>query len=446
MISIVFYFFYILLLLSVPFILFGKKNYLILFVLILCAQFNVTSFFKLGITFSFFEVALFTSVFFVLVFKSSIIKRIRYNNIDRVFFLFLLISFLSIIIASIRISIRDLIPSFDYLDTPPLLRSIMSLNKVIIFVPMLIVIRTFLNQYWSSSFLNERLLVFFIYAGILPCCAVLLQFLGIGFDLIHNNPSFGQDFEIINYIVDRPVGLTNEASFFVYQLFFSFVALFEANRFKLISKKTFFILFVLFIGTVILSLSRSGLIFYALFLALYQFRDGVKVSRLIFISCLFGALYFFVQNVTIYGFNIIDRLLSSFDTQSDLSTIERYGSSSAILQLALDKAQIVGVGVYNYGYYAMSYLPDYMSVIHYTKEKTLPSFNFVLQLLAEFGSFLFLFLFLKGYFLIKATNIYFVRMFFLFLVLYAMTFQILNFAVPFLILLYSPDEEDSIYN
>jgi len=56
--SILIYIFYFLLLLLIPFFFHKKKAGAILFVLIFTAQFNVTCLIKLGITFSFFEVAL----------------------------------------------------------------------------------------------------------------------------------------------------------------------------------------------------------------------------------------------------------------------------------------------------------------------------------------------------------------------------------------------------
>ncbi|WP_157836766.1 O-antigen ligase family protein [Sphingobacterium deserti] len=430
---------------SAPAVVFGKRSYLILFVLMMCAQFNVTSFFKAGITVSFFEIALLLSSLPILLYSKSFLGSVRFTAADKVFFAFLIFSGLSVVIAVIRIGIGNLVPSFEYLDTNPILRSFMSLNKVILFVPLLIVLRNYLLTKWDSAFLNQKFLIYLAYSGILPAFAVLIQFLGVGFFLIHNNPSFGEDFKIVDYYVDRPVGLTNEASFFVYQLFFSFVALFECNFRGLIKKRLFIFIFILFAIAVVLSLSRTGLIFYIFFMLLYQFRSGLSLTKTIGVAVVLSVAFFLVRNLNIYGFNIIDRIMSSFDTQADLSTIERYGSTQAIWDLALDKALLVGVGIYNYGYYATSYLPEYMSVIQYSKDKPLPSFNFVLQLVAEWGIPLFLFFVTRQFFKLRKSNDYFVKIFFMFLLFYALTFQVLNFATPFLILLFTTnDEKDTL--
>jgi hypothetical protein len=158
--------------------------------------------------------------------------------------------------------------------------------------------------------------------------------------------------------------------------------------------------------------------------------------------------FFVLKNITITGFNIYDRLLSSFDVKADLSTIERYGSSEAILILAIDKGLFFGVGIFNYGFYVMKYLPDYMDVItHYDADHGVPSFNFILQLLAEFGLPLFLVFMSLSIYFVRKTKDAFITGWFLFLFVFCLSFQALNFVVPFLIFLYPAlNEQDSLHN
>lgn len=444
-VGILFYTIYIFFLISIPFLFFSKEKYKVLFPLISCAHFNATSFFKIGITFSFFEIILFTLVGLILWKKKGKLKKLYLSNIDRVYLFFLLASLISIIIAIIRIIVEDLHPSPE-IETIPFLRSIMSLNKIIVFLPCLIIIRDYLGDLYEHNFLNKKILFYIAISGVLPSISILLQYINIGFFLIHNNPSFSQEFEIIEYINRRPAGLTNEASFFVYQLFFSFMAIFECLRFKLLTKKIFFTLLSLFLLSVILSLSRTGLLIYILFLFLYQFRNGISVIRSFYTYCFLAISFFLVKNINLYGFNIVDRLLSSFNTQADLSTIERYGSTEAILKMVIDKSLFLGVGIYNYGYYIKDYLPSYLTdVIKYSSKTVAPSFNFILQLMAEFGIILFIIFIIRVFFLIRKIHFYFVSMFFFFLFIFALSFQILNFSIPFIVLLfYISDEKDYI--
>lgn len=448
MISYIFYIFFIICIITTPFfIVYKKLNQYLIFNLIVCAQFNATIFFKAGLTFSFFEIVLFLASFTLVFSKLKIIKSVRLNYIDYIFTGFLFFCLLSVFFAEIRITLGNLVTS-GFLTDAPFFRSLMSLNKVFVFVPLLIFIRSYLLKNFDRTTLNNKFIFFLAVSGIFPALATLIQFSGIGFDLIHNNPSFAETFKIIHYKIERPVGLTNEASFMVFQLFFPFFALFEARRKMLLKNTAFFSFIVIYLLAVLVSLSRTGLVFYLLFMMLYQFKEGIKIKTLIGITVSLGVAFFVVKDITISGFNVTERLLSSFNIQADLSTIERYGSAEAMIKMILDKSLVLGVGIYNYGYYITSYLPSYMDVIHYSKERTVPSFNFVLQLIAEFGVPLFV-IFISGcVWLIRKSNSYFVGIYFLFIFLFALTFQVLNFAIPFLILLYSPTnyEKNSLRN
>jgi hypothetical protein len=93
-----------------------------------------------------------------------------------------------------------------------------------------------------------------------------------------------------------------------------------------------------------------------------------------------------------------------------------------------------GVGIYNYGYYIRDYFPEYMNINY--DGTGIPSFNFILQLLVEFGIFHFIIFFIILLSIIRKIKDSFAVIWFLFLFLFALSFQILNFAIPFLICLY----------
>ena len=224
MLSLPFYIFYILISFCGPFFLFSDRFKLISFLsLILCAQFNVTTFFKLGITISFFEINLILCVIIILMTTPTIFKNIIILKMDKVLIFLILFSFLSILIALFRIEFKNLIP-FSYSNENPLLRSLMSLNKVIFYFPFLIIVRTYFSKHFKILELKNYFLIGLILSGILPALSIIIQFLGLDFIIIKNNPSFAEEFRLINFMYgERPFGLTNEASFFSYQLFFSFI-------------------------------------------------------------------------------------------------------------------------------------------------------------------------------------------------------------------------------
>jgi hypothetical protein len=76
-----------------------------------------------------------------------------------------------------------------------------------------------------------------------------------------------------------------------------------------------------------------------------------------------------------------------------------------------------------------------------------PSFNFIFQLFAEFGVPLALLFFFGTMFLLKKTfRETLIKDWFLFLFLFSLSFQTLNFVIPFLIILYplKSKNEDSV--
>lgn len=420
-----------------------KQPINVLYTLLISSQFNVTSFFKLGLTFSFFEINLLicSVIFSYLYLIKPVALRSPLIPSDKIFILFLIISIVSIVIGIIRVGIGDLVPD-DKIPTYFLARSFMSLNKLFVFLPTLIFIREFLLNRYDDNKVKIVFIKALVISGVLPMLAALIQSLGIGFYLIHNNPSFSEVFRVENYIGQRIVGLSNEASFFVYQLFFSTLGIYYAQKLKLYSKKKLYVLAMLYVLTVIISISRTGLLIFILFACLIAYRTFKKnilsfFLKSIFIGPFLLAMLLGLATLNVGGFNLSERLLSTFQVDADSSTLERYGTMDALFNLIIDKCLFLGTGIYNYQYYIKEYLPYYMDLSNYGKGDTPPSFNFVLQLFAEFGFPLAL-LFFGWICLIlkKAPNDLLVKDWFLFLFLFSLSFQALNFAVPFLIILY----------
>jgi hypothetical protein len=368
-------------------------------------------------------------------FKSNFIPA------DIVYLLFLAISIISICVGIVRVGIGDLIPD-DKIPTHFLARSFMSLNKLFVFLPLLIFIRKFLLIRYDENQVREVFIKSLVISGILPMIATIIQSFGIGFYLIHNNPSFSEAFRIENYTGQRIVGLTNEASFYVYQLFFSTLGVFYAYKQKIFSNNKLLWLTLFFLITVIISISRTGLLIFLIFACLVGYRKFKKnIFKFILKSVILGpvliAFLVILGTLNIGGFNLSERLLSTFQVDADASTLDRYGSMEALYNLILDKCLLLGTGVYNYQYYIKAYLPYYMDQSSYGAGDSAPSFNFIFQIVAEFGIPLAIVFFVLAIIVLrkyKADSI--VKDWFLFLFIFSLSFQTLNFAIPFLILLY----------
>lgn len=439
--SILVYAFYFLLIALIP-IFYSKRNWkkYVLLILLFSAQFNVTCLLKLGVTFSFFEVALLLSALFsfMLMLRRHCFKIIFFKT-DSIYAYFLLFSFLSIGIAFVRLLCGNLPVTSEY-GLFPLIRSLMSLNKPIFYLLIFIVRQDFIETFSLEEY-RSFFIKYLAFSGVIPAIVVLLQFLSVGFVVIHNNPSYAENtVRIVVYNGVRVVGLANEAANFCYGLFFSYVGLFHAYLCRLIRKKIFLVILSLYIIAVVLTISRTGLAMFVIY-TLYKYisynRPSIVTILKMSILCtvLLGAL----SMVNLHGFNLYQRLLSTGNVQADLSTIERYGLTHALFNLAMDKGLVVGVGIYNYFYYLKDYLPDYVTMnISYEYGYQLPSFNFVLQLWAEYGLFFALLFFVLVIRIVRKCKDPLIKEWFLFLLFFAFSFQILNFSVPFLIFFYPP--------
>lgn len=444
MLSIVFYLIYFVLCLSSIYFTNQHRIY-ILIPLIFTAQFNVTSFLKIGVTISFFELNLIIVVLSILITQTvkglGINNMIRFKKQDRVWGIFLLICLLYIPISMLRVNLGNLHPDPDFKPVY-YVRGLMSLNKFFFYFPCFYIIRSYLMQFYSELDLKLEFIKAMAWSGLLPVLAVFVQYFALGSVLLHNNPSFAEIYRLQLYAGARPVGLTNEASFFVFQLFFSSMALYYGWKNGLFSRNVFYVISALYLVGVVLSISRTGLVFFAFFYLIVWLRE----IRIFTISGFLKSLKFLpiialvvglVLSLNIGGFNLGDRVFSAFKSEADASTIERYGSANALLHLFLDKCLFLGVGIYNHQYYIKSYLPPEMSMFYYPKGTSPASFNFVFQLMVEFGLIVFLiFCFIERKLIFQNNTDRFYKDWFLFLLLYSFLFQTLNFAVPFLIFFY----------
>lgn len=411
--------------------------------LIFCAQFNVTCILKLGVTFSFFEISLLTT--FILITLDAFYNHRtllwHVSYIDRVFVLFLALSFISIGIAFLRRILGNLPLSVEY-PTPPILRSIMSLNKPLYYL-LLIPVGNFLIKNNSLGYNNEKFLKYLAYSGIIPSIMVVIQWLALGAFIIHNNPSYSEnDLRVAYYYGERAVGLSNEAAGHCFELFFCFIGLVHCQVRKILPKNTVIILYILFFSSVIMTISRTGMVFfigYSVY-AYFKYSRKSKLKKIIISLTAISVLVTILSSLKFNGFNLYERLLSTADVNSDLSTLERYGLADAMLGLFIDKGVVFGVGIYNYFYYIKDYIPNYMSVIVYDYGFPLPSFNFVVQLMAEYGLPLFLLFSLLVIRYIRKTNDSFISEWFIALFFFALSFQILNFSLPFIIMLYQTNK------
>lgn len=454
MLGVLFYLLYFLIIISTVYF-FLKKSIGVIYPLIITSQFNVTSIVKIGITVSFFELNLFLLLALILLFQKQKLKtylaNIRLLLPDFIWITFLGVSLISIFFGLARVAVGNLSPE-QYMSPSPFIRGVMSLNKLFVFLPVFLIVRNYLIDHFSVEKINSNFLYAMIIGGILPSLAVLIQFSGIGFILIHNNPSFSETFRIEDYLGARPAGLTNEASFFVYQLFFSNLALFYAFRKRLLNIKWFIAIALLFLVCVILSISRLGQLLFFIFYAI-EFGRYINIFSLkgalksLFILPVVLALIYLLSTLSIGGFNIGARFISTFEVEADLSTIERYGSSEALFNLLKDKSLFLGVGMYNFQYYIKDYLPSYMNVLYYPRGASPASFNFVLQMAVELGLVLFMVYFVVCSLILKRTSSSFIRYWYFYLLLFSMSFQTLNFSIPFLIMFFVfKNEENSLFN
>jgi hypothetical protein len=417
-------------LISLIYIVFCKKidtNIIaILFTLACFDSFNIA---KIGITINFFEVAII--ILFIKSFRIEYLAK-KLSIIEIFLLKCLLITVAAILIAQMRILFFDLYSEYSNYDV--FTRSIFSNSKLLFFFFCFFFIRRRYN-------ISNRDFVTGVVYGALPTCIFsILQALGVGVLLIHNNPSFGEFNRIEIYDGQRPVGLTNEASFYVFQLCLAIPMLLICKYNKYISNFHFCSIAILIFISILLSISRTGWILAPVIILLIQFERGMNKlmsTRFLLKILVYTSLIVILGTFEIQGFNVLERFASSFSKQSDDSTIDRYNSIAVLLAMLTDKSLYFGVGPYNYMFYASEYFDNYMSNI-YSRE-FLPSFSLILQFMVDYGLILFGVICINIRKLYKRINLT-GKAWMITCVFFALTFQITNLSVTYFLLLLSQEE------
>lgn len=407
----------------------GIRNWKYVAALYFLATFDVTSFVKIGMTISFFELGL-----IALLARSAFLKirLLKLDHKEQLVIYFIILAGVSVLIAQIRVGLDWLRPDHTALEL--IARSFMSNGKLVFYVVCLSVLSR-IYQVSQKDFIKGVAL------GSAPAAvAVILQYAGLGLILIHNNPSFAEVFRVETYAGQRPVGLTNEASFFSYQLAFSVAMLLVSILRQYFSSKAVpYFMMILYLSSLVLTIARTGLVLIpalCLIIAWMEAKASNGAFRMPKSLVVFGVLtigVLLLADTSILGYDVGSRLASSFNAEADASTIERYGSMAALLQLAMHKALIFGVGIYNYSFYVRPYLSDYLRDL-YGSDGIMPSFSFVIQLFSELGGVLFSILLLLAYRYYRVANAP-EKYWFLTALVFAMTFQVTNFACTFFVFL-----------
>ena len=407
-----------------------KYCHLSILPLLFFPHFNNLCLIKIGMTFSFFELYVFFLAVLILFTGYSFFSSYRQTATDKILLTFMLFSVISIVVAQIRIMTGNLSPSPGIREEPAA-RSIMSLNKLIVFLVMLPYIRTYFIS--RRVDIAKYFKIYLAWSALLPTIAVILQFAGIECRMFFNNPSFSD--KAIWASPTRPFGLSYEASFYAIMCFLSFIGVYYVNRERLFNKWLCYLLFILYFVGVALCFSRTGL----LILLLFVFIKNVGSYSLKKIVVL-GLLVIVLVNVSVFGLSLVDRILSSFSINSDASTFERFGSMLGLLNLFWEKGLVLGVGIFNYTFYLYEYMPQaVISYMHFHKSSVIVSFNFILQLAAEWGFPLFVsFLYLCKKYLKPFCKDGFEKDWFIYLAILSLSVQMPNFSIAYIILLYLP--------
>lgn len=403
-----------------------NTNYLYITCLFYLATFDVTTILKIGLTINFFEIAIIILLLRALLTNPNITKL---DQKEKNVIYFLMLGIIVFVIAQFRIFFEDLETTYQFDDL--LFRTVKSNSKLIFYSFSLY----FISRVFPVS--QKNFIIGVALGGIPMAIASLIQALGLGMILIHNNPSFGEILRIESYDGGRPVGLSNESSFYVFQLTFSFSMLLLAFFKKYLSNKKVLLISILYGISFLVSISRTGWVLLPLILGIIYFYERKTNKKSynhlgVIIFIIFGIIL--ISNLDIQGFNVLNRFTSTFDSAADDSTIERFGSARVLFELFLDKSLFVGVGLYNYMFYVSQYYDSYMSFIY--AGSFMPSFSLVLQFLAEFGTLFFGILLLRLFIYYK-TALSIEKYWFVIVLLFAVSFQVTNFACTYFIFLYS---------
>lgn len=404
-----------------------RSKLLIISTLFFLSTFDATTLFKFGLTINFYEILV-----FILFLKSINLKYLSYpiSKIELNILVYSILALIVMLAVQLRIFFGDLIYNGDSNDL--IIRTFKTHSKLIyFFVACFFISRKF-------KFTDNQYILGVVYGGLPASIFAIIQSvdLPIGMYMIHNNPSYGEDFRFEYYLGGRPVGLSNEASFYVYQLSFSLGMLLLGYYKEIINRKNFFIICAIYTISILMSNSRTVFYLIPLIILVIGNKLNAKISmrNLFSILFLFIVCYFVSLNLSVQYFNIIERIqtILNFEDMDD-SMFIRYHSILYLYRLFLDKCTIMGIGLYNYIYF----ISDYFDLYFQNKigHSQVPSFSLLLQFLAELGSLPFFILFIRLYYYQrKCTIIEYI--WFIVALCYSLTFQVTNLSVTYFILLY----------
>jgi hypothetical protein len=148
----------------------------------------------------------------------------------------------------------------------------------------------------------------------------------------------------------------------------------------------YFSLSILQIFSLIVSMSRTGMLGFACVFLVYYFRySGRKLIKYLLVGFVIVLLMNYISIWMGIQFSLQDRFSSIFNAEYSSSNVERYGIAQSLMSMALSPGAILGYGFFNYMYYLPKFFSPLMASISYSKIEDIPSFNLIVQLIAEVG-------------------------------------------------------------
>ena len=431
-----------------------RRYDLFLFLFFVLFHINVTSFSNAGIAWTGNYIVIFSVILFEIILsflKGKPLPLAVFKRQKVWFFLFFLffISLISVVVR--RVGLIDMPTPYDGLDF--ILRSSKSFIRYFIILIGFLIISNKIHKSHRIQFYD--IVKYLSLSSILPIFVVYFQtiFITSPMFLLHNNKTFRKEAQLVEYVGQRAVGLSDEASYFAYLISFSFIAtLWLSRHSKTTLKRVFYVCLMVFqISAVSFSLSRTGLVLMfssSLFFAWYE-SPKYMLKFVIFVTPAIIGLNF-VSELIGLEYSLFERVFSIINVSEDLSNIQRYGTFVALFKMLFTQEAIFGYGFFNYMFYMNNFFPEFMSVFLKSTSSIefYPSFSLILQLIIESGwglSLLFLIYINKDRFLKKSvilnknkrSQLAFHYTVCFLIVLSAFSFNIFTFSMTFLPVLYA---------
>jgi len=358
------------------------------------APFQITTLFDMGFGFSFFETSLLINITVIII--KNVVKgniRIVLNRWTKIFTILFIFIFISVLLAYLKRLIGDLNPLSGYNDISLFIRSLNGSGRLIFYSFGLLIVRSHIK-------VNEYTLWHAIcFSSFLPILALFYQqfVFSAPLSLFANNSTYDMKGIWITYNGIPPMAFTQELTFFCFYTIFSIIASFEIlYKRKMKSTWIYPILFFQIFG-VLLAASRMGVLAMFIIIFFYMRKQLSIVKSLLIISSILLITFFisnFQQYVSGLGqftsnyeriFSLV-QLVTEQNYSFDASAFDRISSMIAAFNVFLEKGFMLGVGYFNLQFYS-------------ARLEFATNHSFVIQLLAEFGLPLFLFLSLTIYYI-----------------------------------------------